>query len=212
MEKRHEKRDALLVRECLLGSEHAWNEFYRRYVSLVRSVVKRRLGSWHQDVEDLTQSVFAALIASLKSYDPTYSVPTFVRMISERTCIQAYRQNTAAKRSPEGNPSHRSGGEEDVHAPLPLPSDSQEDQVERSELLAVLRKAFRSLGEACRELLRLRYYEDLSYLEISKLLGATEGTLRMRAKRCLDELSYSYDRLIFDSEKGTARSRFRNSV
>ena len=192
---REENKDVLLVKECLSGSEQAWNEFYCRYVSLVRSVVRRRLGSWLHDMEDVTQNVFATLVSSLKSYDPTYSLPTFVRIIAERTCIQDYRQAVAARRRPAGNPS-MACGEEDMVARLATGADSQEEQLGRCELLAVLREAFSALGEKCRELLRLRYFEDLPYLEISKLQGSTVGALRVQAKRCLQELSSIYERLV----------------
>jgi len=65
-----ESKDLLLVKECLAGSEQAWTEFYRRYVGLVRNTVKRQLGRGAWDhIDDVTQSVFAALIPALKNYD-----------------------------------------------------------------------------------------------------------------------------------------------
>jgi RNA polymerase sigma factor (sigma-70 family) len=64
--------------------------------------------------------------------------------------------------------------------------------LERAELLQLLRGAFKSLGEKCRKLLRLRYYDELSFKEISTLLGAKENTLVVQARRCLDELKALY--------------------
>jgi RNA polymerase sigma factor (sigma-70 family) len=58
----------------------------------------------------------------------------------------------------------------------------------------------RALGAACRELLKLRYFDELSYREISQQLGASDNTLAVRSKRCLAELSAGYGEQV---EKGS---------
>jgi RNA polymerase sigma-70 factor, ECF subfamily len=191
--KTHE--EIALVRQCLSGSEEAWNEFYNRYVGLVRSIVRRQRVAAGWDDEDTVQNVFTSLIPALKNYDPVYSLPRFVCIVAERTCIQEYRLFRAAKRDAETLPvDHHDSGEEGARI-LRSAGPSPEDHLIESDLRDRLRVALRALGTACRELLKLRYFEQLSYKEIAHRLGASENTLAVRAKRCLAELSGWYGEL-----------------
>lgn len=188
-------RDMQLVRDCLSGSEQAWNEFYSRYVGLVRSMVRRQLGWGGWSVDDMTQSVFAALIPALNHYDAAYSLSRFVCVIAERVCIQEYRQSKAAKRDGQTEPiDHHDSGEEGIRN-VASDSVSQEQLLADSQTKAVLRRALERLGSGCRRLLALRYFEELPYKEISNILGASENTLTVKARRCLAELTAHFDEI-----------------
>ena len=82
----------LLVRECLAGSEAAWQEFYSRFIGLMRSVVKKRYILCKEDVEDITQSAFVSLATALNNFDYEQSLPRFVCVITERVAIDEYRK------------------------------------------------------------------------------------------------------------------------
>ncbi|MBM3300617.1 MAG: sigma-70 family RNA polymerase sigma factor [Deltaproteobacteria bacterium] len=187
-----QSRDVLLVKECLSGSEEAWTQFYTRYVGLVRSMVKRQLGWGVWDLEDVTQSVFAALIPALRNYDEAYSLSRFICVIAERVCIQEYRQSRAAKRAAQSDSIDHLEGREQGARDLHSEADSPEQQLSRRELIEILRRAMSSLNSECRELLKLRYFDELPYKEIAQILKASENTLTVRARRCLGELTSNY--------------------
>jgi RNA polymerase sigma-70 factor, ECF subfamily len=190
-----EGQDALLVKRCLGGSEEAWNSFYTRFIGLVKTIVRRRLGSHGKELDDISQEVFTTLIGSLKGYDSMYPLPKFISMIAERTCIQEYRSMSAAKRDAPTDPlTHHDDTEEGLYVPVEK-SDSQEEQLAKCELSELLKHAVRNLGEKCRDLIRLRYYEDMPYKEIAALYRSTENTLNVQVKRCLDDLKGKYSRL-----------------
>jgi len=180
-------RDSSLIGECVAGSESAWTEFYHRYIGLVRNVVKRK-GVWNPpDVDDMCQTVFAELIPALKNYDSAYSLARFVSTIAERACIQEYRRSVTAKRYHERDPADEN--ETGLNASISSSGiHSPEDQLARTELLEGLRRGLRGLDSPCRQLLTMRFFEDLSYKEIAGILGATENTLSVRLKRCLQAL------------------------
>jgi RNA polymerase sigma factor (sigma-70 family) len=188
------ERDVSLVKECLSGSEQAWNDLYCRYVALVGSVVRRRMGTSYTDVEDLTQNVFLSLISSLASYDPAYSLPRFICMVAERLCIQEYRQRKAAKRDAEIEPLDLHDGGEEGAKKAASELESQERRLEQSQLVDILRMGLRGLDSRCRELLTLRYYEELPFKEIAGMQGASENTVTVQTKRCLGELRGAYER------------------
>lgn len=191
-----ENPDALLVEECLSGSQHAWSEFYHRFLPLVRSTVRRQKGLNSSDIDDLTQNIFLHLVDGLNDYDTRYSLPRFVCRVAERTCIDEYRGLKAAKRHAPTDPiDHHDGGEEGSLTIQAL-GESQEDELSRAQIAAVLRKALKSLGSRCRDLLSMRYYEELPYRRISEVFHATDNTLTVQVRRCIEELRAVWDELM----------------
>ena len=196
MGNRDRESDIKLVEQCLKGSEQAWSRFYQKHIGLVRNVVRRKVGAASHDLEDMTQETFAALVSSLDSYNPDFSLARFVGTIAERICIQNYRRSAAAKRDAETRPvDHHDGGDEGAER-LVSRSSSPEERVVQSQLVIVLRAGLKRLDERCRDLLKLRYYEELPYEEISKMVGAPKRTLAVRVMRCIDQLRAGYRRLV----------------
>jgi len=189
-------RDTDLVDRCLSGSELAWTELYYRFQRLVGMVVKRRLRVSQEGLEDVTQEVFMVLTSALKNYDSTYPLPKYVCTIAERVCIDQYRFSSAAKRDAETEPleDHLSEAAScwiQVH-----PTGNQEEELVFRQQTHFLRQSLRMLGERCRELLRLRYLEELPYSEISEIVNANENTLAVQVARCIRELRASFQRLV----------------
>jgi RNA polymerase sigma factor (sigma-70 family) len=52
----------------------------------------------------------------------------------------------------------------------------------------MLRAALDQVGVACREIIELRYYGDLSYAEIASELQLNAKTVSSRLSKCLDQL------------------------
>jgi RNA polymerase sigma factor (sigma-70 family) len=196
-----ENKDRALVQQCLSGSRQAWDEFYNRFCILVAKAVRTKSRCKESDVQDLVQNVFLALYTSLKNYEYQYSLSRFVWMISERVCIDEFRKSTAAKRDKVTVPlNHHDGGDNEavmVRSNL----HNQEQQVAEAEMKQMLMTAFKRLGEKCRQLIRLRYLQELSFKEISGLLGEQEKSLAVQAGRCLQVLKDYYLKV---EQKGVA--------
>lgn len=188
MEKRTQSDDRLLVQECLAGSEEAWREFYCRFIGLMKSVVKKRGLLRPEDVEDITQSAFLSLTAALRTYDPQQSLPRFVCLVTERVLIDEYRKGRAVKRGAEIDTAGNS--ERVTQDPLAIDADSelQDQRLEKAEQVSRLRTSLQLLDSRCRELIALRYFNELSFKEIADKLGATENTVTVQTRRCLESL------------------------
>jgi len=146
------------------------------------------LGLSVQGLEDVTQEVFCSLVSALNTYDATYSLTRFVAIVAERICIRQYRSAKTAKRDGKTDPvSHHDDAGNGAEV-LVSRLDSQEERLGQAQLIAILRGALKTLDAGCQDLLKLRYYEDLPYAEISGILGAPRNTLAVRVKRCLDAL------------------------
>lgn len=188
MEKQRQSQDRLLVRECLAGKEEAWQEFYARFVGLMRSVVKKHVRRSPEDVEDVMQSAFLTLTTALRNYDFEQSLPRFVCLITERVLIDECRRATAAKRGIELDAGQLSSNGAIPAAMFDLESVLQDKQLETAQLAFRLRDAVQGLDLKCRELIELRYFRELPFNEIAAMLGEGENTVTVRTRRCLDKL------------------------
>jgi RNA polymerase sigma-70 factor (ECF subfamily) len=185
--------DLQLVRACCAGCREAWNEFYRRFYGLVRTVVQRRLPFSAEDVEDTIQEVFLHLMRSLDAYDQTYPLSKFVSVVAERVATDEHRFRSREKRQGQAVPLDH----EDYDGAMTLALCSQDQPVDErianSQQVLRLRASFRKLSERCRQILRMRFEQELPYKRIGEILGASENTVTVQTRRCLDALRELYE-------------------
>jgi RNA polymerase sigma factor (sigma-70 family) len=193
MVKRSQEDDRQLVKDCLAGSSTAWNEFYSRFVGLMRTVVRRHGVVQPEDVDDITQTAFLTLTTALQHYDPDQSLPRFVCVVTDRVLIDEYRRATAVKRAAEIDSGSFVSSTDDPAAAVPSLDERQDELLEKAELAEELRRALSALDVKCRELLTRRFLQDLSFKEISSELGVQENTLIVQTRRCLDALRAKLD-------------------
>lgn len=197
----NEHADQDLVRKCLSGSQEAWNEFYSRYERLIKSVIRRQLRFFEEHLEDICQEVLLEMVTALKNYDSSHSLTKFVCIVTERVCIDQYRFSNAEKRS--GKTQSLDQQDSDHLESTILVSDdcSPDEQVASAQLVHYLRICIRRLSARCREILKMRYEMNLPFKEIGAAVGATENTVTVQARRCMDELKALY----FEMESAGAK-------
>jgi RNA polymerase sigma-70 factor (ECF subfamily) len=67
--------------------------------------------------------------------------------------------------------------------------------LEKDEALRMLDKALGELSDENRELLILCRFQELKYNEIAKILNTTEGAIKVRVHRALNQLKNIYLKL-----------------
>ena len=180
--------DEQLAKRCLSQSRTAWDEFYVRFLPLVRRAIEKHASVGLADKEDMVQDVFVSIHADLERYDDQYKLSQFVWIVSKQVCVDYYRKTKAAKRDAQTVPVEHHDRSEDGHAMVRSLLSSQDQQLETIEQKKILKAAFTKLGKQCRDLLRLRFFEELSFKEIASILGANKKSLAVQAGRCIDEL------------------------
>ena len=192
------KSAASLIERCNQGDREAWNQFYARYMGVIARAVSRYSQSAVETTDDLVQEVFIQLFKALKSYDSSRPVEAYILEISKRVGVSRFRRISAAKRGGLDTVNFRisaHGEGEAGYIVLGSPDEDQESALIKANATRSVRAALRSLKEACRKLLSLRYEKGLSYGEIAELLEVKEGTLRVRVQRCLSTLAQRYSGL-----------------
>lgn len=185
-----------LIELALKGSQEAWGEIYRRHFGRVKRIVT--WGKWgfrYAEIEEIVQEVFMELLKALPSFRHEASLSTFVTRLSKNKCISMLRQKGAQKRAREEYGFiFDDGGEEGDRKVFAL---SQRDMPEETlifrEESAQVVQALRELSPDCREVIRKRFFEDLSYNEICQDLDLPLGTVCSRLKRCLGRLKEIYE-------------------
>lgn len=150
-------------------------DLYERYGAASYGVLLRTLRN-RDDADDVQQQVFAEVWRRAEQYEPARAgLLTWILTIARSRAIDHLR-----RRVPEPVPTdelHRLTGD----GGAPAEADLALDRWRAVELLA-------TLPDHERELLRLRFYEELSQTEISARLDLPLGTVKARMVRALRRL------------------------
>ncbi len=165
--------DEELIREAQKGALDGFTLLYERYFPLVYNRVKYVIPE--EDIEDVTQEIFIAVVRSLGSFRHEARFSTWLRTLVNRHVADYYRG-----RRPMTLSLSEPGDEADEEYVHPMPSMS--DDHERVDDRIVVRAALQKLPDHYREIILLRFGEGLSFDEIAQQqrqsLEATKSLFR----------------------------------
>ncbi len=170
--------DARILDMIRRGDERALVSLYEANRKMIATFIARNNGT-HDDYEDMLQEALVILWERVRAnrFEYTSKLSTFlfatVRNIWLRRLARAKRE-IPTDLQPESNPD---------------PDASVLDiMVEEEEALAV-REAMEKIGEPCRELLTLFYWDECSTEEIAKRMGfANADTVKSKKYQCKKSL------------------------
>lgn len=135
------------------------------------------------DRKDLEQEVIIQLWKSLKTYNETFKLSTWIYRVTLNVAISHYRKDRKRQQS------NTSINEEIFHIAI---DDSDEEQKGRTELLY----HFINQLDAFNKAIIILYLDDNSYKDISEILGITEtnvgtkiGRIKKQLKECFSQLN-----------------------
>ena len=154
--------DEALMLEFQRGSREAFDELFGRYREPIYRFFRRRLADRGR-AEDLSQETFLAVIKANTRYEPRALVRTYLYGIALNLLAAERRRQVKDEQRTDcdAEPTIAASSEEAVWVRQAL------DRLERSE----------------REILMLREYEQLTYVEIGELLKIPVNTVRSRLFR-----------------------------
>lgn len=167
--------DDELIKQIQLGDKQAADELIERYYTPILRYCNR-LVLQKEKAEDLTQETFLKLFKSISAYHANGKFRPYIYTIAHRLCIDESRK--AVDYSLE---------EVDEISCETIEIRNLEDKSEVDALLGRL-----SLEQ--REAIVLRYGEELSFFEISKVLGCNMRTVQSRVRAALKILREERER------------------
>ena len=181
--------DSELVERFKSGDRRAFDELVRRYQHRVFTLAMRWMGD-EQIANEVAQDVFIALFRSLKNFRGDAQLSTWIYRVVINHCKnrkQYRRRRKMSRHEPlEGDRNDDDDGpKRQIAADGPLPDAA----VHQSDAERLIREALEQLPEEQRTIIVLRDIEDLSYEEISELLGLARGTVKSRLHRARAQLA-----------------------
>lgn len=185
-----------LMERASRGDETAQQALLSQHRERLRRMVAVRLDprmTARVDPSDVVQEALAAAAKLLPDYLQKQPIPFYpwLRRIAWERLVKLHRQHiTAEKRTVirEAMPELPDGSVAVLARLVMADGTSPSDQAVRKELQDRVRAALNELGERDREVLILRYLEQLSTGEIAALMGSTPGAIKVRHLRALERL------------------------
>jgi len=171
--------DNKIIAQILSGDQQAYARLVNKYKGPVYNLVYRMTGH-HQETDDLAQEIFIRTYASLKNYDINRHFFSWLYSIALNV-LRNYQKKRKSIQIAAEESNFQNRKVVDPHNP-----EVMVDRMEQSRQLAV---KIQSLPDRQREAIILRYFQDLAFKDIAKILDISVSTAKMRVYRGLDKLA-----------------------
>ncbi len=169
--------DEQLISRFQAGDERAYIELVNRYRDRLINFVYQFLGDFEQS-EDVVQDTMLKLYEKKHYYREIAKFSTWIYTIARNLANTELRKR---KRRKTTLLSHMSREEKEYELPAIQPETGQEVQNEFAEKR--IQKAIQELPEHFKTVIILRDIQELSYDDISSIVGVPLGTVKSRINR-----------------------------
>ena len=178
--------DYKLVQAALeQGDQKAYAELMSRYRDSVFFMLLKMVNN-KDDADDLTIEAFGKAFKRLHQYTPNFAFSTWLFKIASNNGIDFIRKKKAHLISIDKGFVNDEGGE----MSMDIKSDvlDPEEKVMKKERIRMLRVVVEKLKPKYKQLVEMRYYEEMSYEEISAKLDLPLGTVKAQLFRAREFL------------------------
>ncbi len=184
-----------LVRRCLQGDGHAWQQIVESQHRRVYSLCYRFTGSG-ADAEDLTQDVFLKIYRNLKTFDVDRgSFQSWLTALTRNLLVDHFRRTRVEQTTHSLDAGWDDSEEPSAHADRIATGElGPLEQYLNREVQALVQKALLQVSPELREAVILRDLKDMDYKEIAEVLRIPEGTVKSRISRGRMELARLLER------------------
>ena len=169
------KKDFLLVSRAREDNdEKAYAELMNRYRKPVYHMILKMVKN-SDDAEDLTIEAFAKAFKNLTKFNPDYTFSTWLFRIATNNCIDFIRKKKLDTLSINSTFTDDNG--ENVGIDIKDTNLNPQELAINKQKIEIMRTVVTQLPPKYQVLVRLRYFNELSYDEISKELDAPLGTV-----------------------------------
>ena len=162
-----ELSDLQLIEEVRNGKRRAFTELMRRYQQRIYWAARRIVGT-HEDADDIAQETFVKAYTALGDFRGDSSFYTWLYRIAINLSLNAIRKRQLVNYLRENDTIGRF---------FPSTEDPSR-QVEFKETQSRLQEAIARLPEKQRAVFVMRYYDEMSYEEISEVMKTSVGGLK----------------------------------
>ena len=170
-----EINDKEIVKSCQKGSLHEFGKLYDKYVKKIYNFIYYK--SCHKETaEDLTSQTFIKALNSISTFNPSKgSFSSWLYRIARNNVIDYYK--------------NKERGTIDIYDFWGLSSETDVAyDIDVKEKLGQVEGYLRKLKMEHREIVIMRIWDNLSYKEISEIIGKSEASCKMTFSRTMTNL------------------------
>ncbi|MCM1044978.1 MAG: RNA polymerase sigma factor [Candidatus Gastranaerophilales bacterium] len=155
--------DEVLLRRARSGDKDALETLVRRYYDKIYSYCFHHVGD-RQTAEDLCQETFCSMLEHLEEYRHYDRFGNYLYVIAGNKCKDFFKKKK----------------------PLYLEALPQEGEtMSAADEEISMRELVHKLPRELEEVVILRFYQDLKYQDIAKILGISSSLVKYRAKKAV---------------------------
>ncbi|MEL6627534.1 MAG: sigma-70 family RNA polymerase sigma factor [Bacteroidota bacterium] len=180
------QEDRELVASAKRGESHAFETLLKKYRKSVYYMLLKMVRN-ADDAEDLTQEAFAKAFNSIEKFDSKFAFSTWLFRIATNNTIDFIRKKRVQTVSIDAPVEGEDGSS--------MRFDVRDDDLDpnaamlKKQRSRYLHMAIEKLPEKYRVLVKLRYFEELSYEEIATELQIPLGTVKAQLFRARELLN-----------------------
>ena len=157
--------------------EREFNEIVLKYSPGIYKNVRGMVGN-HEDTDDIIQETYLKAYKSIKSFKGEADVGTWLMRIALNIVFSRSRRKKIFS----------SVSLEDYSNRLIANEKSPEERIVEAERRRIVREGLSNLPEKQRAVFVLRMYDDMSFREISEIMGTSESASRANFHQALSKL------------------------
>ena len=170
--------DEDLIQQFIQGDNQAFDSLYDRYVKLVYNRVHYRVPE--EDVEDVTQEIFLAVLGSLSSFRGDSKFKTWIYTLTDHKIAEFYRKRSRKKETIQTELSHAE------RISVGNNTNTMEDKI-------TIQIALNQIHHDYREVILLRYADELQFTEIATYLNKSLEATKTYFRRAIIALKEELD-------------------
>lgn len=180
------EEEKILIEKAKHGDEEAFKQLYSNYYRLIRYIIYDAVKN-EEITADLLSITFIKAFKRLNYFVESISFEAWLKTIAINTVIDHIRRSKKQQ-------DDISIDNENNAIQIASDNDPETDFI-KSESLDILRVALTRLRSKYRNLLELRYFNNLSYDELSAELGIPVGTVKSDLNKAKHRLKYYFQKL-----------------
>lgn len=155
--------EQLLILRCQLRDKDAFADLIRQYERPLRYFISRLVGN-SETTEELFQETWLTVIRKIHTLRNASTFPAWLYRIARNNVYQQFRDKRQLSEI-----------DENIQA-----ADITDDDISLPDDISKLHKCLDRLSPEHKEVLMLRFLEQMSYQQMTEVLGRNLGTVRSR--------------------------------
>lgn len=180
--------DEELVRRCKAELPHnaqSYELLVQRHMNRIYTIVYRVVSN-REEAEDITQEIFLKIYHHVKKFEQQASFSTWLYRIATNSALDALDKEKHRREKSFFAQGHIRAKQEENVDQMDLQTSTKEgpeEKILQLELRECINHVLKKLNREQAYLLVMRDFEDLSYDEITKILGVGLSSVKMRIHR-----------------------------